>query len=124
MNQSPSSSRGRDEMYPRIRLGEASVAIKDQECQRVIRIVAVLSQQRSTQVALHGNQVKWRLALMMLQPTRPAAAEVAQPIKNNHSAFHFLSHLVRGATDRSPGLEFLHKVQVVLSSIAQLPLSY
>jgi hypothetical protein len=28
---------------------------------------------------------------MMLQPTCPAAAEVAQPIKNNYSAFHFPS---------------------------------
>jgi hypothetical protein len=76
-------------MYPRIRLGEASVAIKDQECQRVIRIVAMLRQQRSTQVALHGNELKWWLALMILQPTCPAAAEVAQPIKDNYSVFHF-----------------------------------
>ena len=91
MNQSPPSSGGSDEMYPRIRLREASVAIKDQECQRVIRIVAMLSQERSTQVALHRNQVKRRLALVMLQPPCPAAAEVAQTIKNNYSAFHFLS---------------------------------
>jgi hypothetical protein len=53
-------------MYPRVRLGEAAVAIEDQECQRVIRIVAILSQQRSAQIALHGNQVKRGLALVML----------------------------------------------------------
>jgi hypothetical protein len=63
--------------------------LNDQECQRVIRIVAVLRQERSTQVALHGNELKWWLALMILQPTCPAAAEIAQPIKNNYSVFHF-----------------------------------
>jgi hypothetical protein len=78
-------------MYPRVRLGEAPVSIQDQECQWLIRIVAMLSQERSTKVALHGNQVKRRLALMILQPTCPAAAEVTQPIKNNYSVFHFLS---------------------------------
>jgi hypothetical protein len=77
-------------MYPRIRLSEASVAIKDEECQRVIRIVAMLSQEGSAQVALHGNEAKWWLALMMLQPTRTATAEVAKPIKNNYSPIHFL----------------------------------
>jgi hypothetical protein len=89
VNHSPSSSRASDEMYPRIRLGEGSVAIKDEECQRVVRIVAVLSQECSTQVALHGNELKCWLALMILQPTCPTAAEVAQPIKHNYSVFHF-----------------------------------
>jgi hypothetical protein len=55
--------------------------LNDQECQRVIRIVAVLRQERSTQVALHGNELKWWLALMILQPTCPAAAEIARPSK-------------------------------------------
>src|SRR5262245_64906233 len=76
-------------MYPRIRLGDALVAIKDQECQWVIMIVAGLSQQRSSSVALHGNQGKRWVALMMLPPPCPAAAEVAHPIKNNYSAFSF-----------------------------------
>ena len=73
-------------MYPRIRLRETSLAIEDQERQRVVRIVAVSRQQGSTLVALHGNQGKWRVALMMLQPACPAAAEVAQPVKNNYPA--------------------------------------
>ena len=66
MSESPPSSRGSDEVYPRVRLGEAPVTIKDQECQRVIRMVTVLSQQGSTQIALHGNQVKRGLTLVML----------------------------------------------------------
>lgn len=66
MNQSPPSSCGSDEMYPRARLGEASLAIQDQECQRVTRIVAMLSQQRSAAIALHRNQLKRGLALVML----------------------------------------------------------
>jgi len=90
-------------MYPRIRLGEASVAIEDQECQRVIRIVAMLNQEHSTQGALHGNQVTRWLALMMLQPTCPAAAEVTQPIKNNYSAFHFSSLPERAVAVRRLG---------------------
>lgn len=53
-------------MYPRARLGEASLAIQDQECQRVTRIVAMLSQQRSAAIALHRNQLKRGLALVML----------------------------------------------------------
>ena len=89
MNHSPSSSCGSDEMYPRIRPGETSIAIEDDECQRVIRIIAVLRQQHSTHVALHGNELKWWRALMILQPACPAAAEVTQPIKNNYSVFHF-----------------------------------
>ena len=91
MNQSPPSSGGSDEMYPRVRLGQAPLAIQDQECQRVIRLIAMLSQQRSTQIALHRNQVKRGLTLVMLQPPRPATTEVAQPIKNSYSVlgFHF-----------------------------------
>jgi hypothetical protein len=98
-------------MYPRIGLREALVAIKDQECERVIWIVAVLSQQRSTSVALHGNQGKRWVALMMLQPPCPAAAEVAHSIKNNYSAFRFQGGLpvrcvpVRGCVRASARLE-------------------
>ena len=66
MSESPPSSRGSDEVYPRVRLGEASLAIQDQERQRVIRMVTVLSQQGSTQIALHGNQMKRGLTLVML----------------------------------------------------------
>ena len=79
-------------MYPRVRLGQAPFAIQDQECQRVIRLIAMLSQQRPTQIALHRNQVKRGLTLVMLQPPRPATTEVAQTIKNSYSVlgFHFL----------------------------------
>jgi hypothetical protein len=76
-------------MDPRVRLGEASVAIKDQECQRVIRIVAMLGQQCSAELALHGNQAERRLGLVMLQPPCPAAAEVAQPIEDHDSVSGF-----------------------------------
>lgn len=40
---------------------------------------------------MHGDQAKRRIALMILQPPCPAATEVAQTIKNNHSVrdFHF-----------------------------------
>ncbi len=53
-------------MYPRVRLGQAPLAIQDQERQRVIRIIAMLSQQRPTQIALHRNQVKRGLTVVML----------------------------------------------------------
>ena len=66
VNQPPPSSGGSDELYPRVRLGQAPLAIQDQECQRVIRIIAMLSQQRPTQIALHRNQVKRGLTLVML----------------------------------------------------------
>jgi len=66
VNQSPPSSGGSDEMYPRVRLGQAPLAIQYQECQRVIRIIAMLSQQRPTQIALDRNQVKRGLTLVML----------------------------------------------------------
>ena len=89
MNQSPPSSGGSGEMYPRVRLGQAPLAIQDQECQRVIRLIAMLSQQRSTQIALHRNQVKRGLTLVMLQPPRPATTEVAQTIQKQLLGFGF-----------------------------------
>jgi hypothetical protein len=89
VSQSPPSSRGSDEIYPRVRLGKASLAIQDQECQRVIGIVAMLSQLRSAEIALHRNQVKRGIALVMLQPLCPAATEVAQAVKNDDSALGF-----------------------------------
>jgi hypothetical protein len=114
-------------MYPGVRLGEASIAINDQECQRIIRIVAVLDQQRSAQIALHGNQVKRWLARVTLQPPCPAATEVAQPIEDNYSAFPFhylrpLDHAFRrglpnahAAMSPGPLLEnFSHQVEMIL----------
>jgi hypothetical protein len=53
----------------------------------VIRIEPVLDQQRSTKVALRGNQAKGWFGLVMLQPPRPAATEVAQPIEDHDSVF-------------------------------------
>jgi hypothetical protein len=76
-------------MDPRVRLSEGLTAIKDQECQRVIRIEPMLDQQRSTMVALHGNQAKGWLSLVMLHPSCPAAAEVAQAIEDHDSVFGF-----------------------------------
>lgn len=76
-------------MYPRIRLGETALAIQDQECHRVVRIIALLSQQRSAEIALHGNQMKRWLALVMLQPLCPAATEVAYAVEDNYPAFDF-----------------------------------
>ena len=80
-------------MYPGISLSEALLAIDNEECQRVIRIVAVLNQQLSAWSALHGNQAKGRYGGMLLQPTRSAAAEVAQAVKDNQSSLglHWLA---------------------------------
>jgi hypothetical protein len=64
-------------MDPRVRLRETPLAIKDEECQRIIWVIAVTSQERSTKVALHGNEAERRLALVMLEPPRTAAAEIA-----------------------------------------------
>lgn len=71
-------------MYPRVGLGETSLAIQDQECQGVIWVIALLSQQCSTALALHGNEVKRWFALIALQPLRPAAAKVAYAIEYNY----------------------------------------
>ena len=73
-------------MYPRVGLGEAAFAIQDQERQRIIRIVALLSQQCSPQIALHGSQMKRWLALVMLQPLCPAATEVAYAVEHDYPA--------------------------------------
>ena len=81
------------------------IAIQDQECQRVIRIIAMLSQQRPTQLALHRNQVKRGLTLVMLKPPRPAATEVAQTIKNSHSVLGFHSETWRSVRRRSGALD-------------------
>jgi hypothetical protein len=66
VNQSPTSSGGRNEMDPRIRLDEATVAIKHQKRQGVIWIVVVLGQKRSAKLALHGDQTKRWLGPVML----------------------------------------------------------
>ena len=89
MDQSPPTSSGSNEMYPRVRLGEAALTIQNQERQRIIRIVALLSQQRSAEIALHGNQMKWWLTLVMLQPLCPAATEVAYAVEDNYPALDF-----------------------------------
>lgn len=85
MHQSPPSSRGDDEMDPRVRLGEALTAIKDEERQWIVRVVAVLSQKSSTTVALHRNQEKGRLGWVMLEPASPTCAQIAQPIEDHYS---------------------------------------
>jgi hypothetical protein len=72
-------------MDPRVRLREALAAIKDQECQWIVRVIAVLGQERSTMVAFHGNQEKGWLGLVMLQPASAATAEIAQPIEDHYS---------------------------------------
>jgi hypothetical protein len=74
MHQAPPSSRGDDEMDPRVRLGETLAAIKHQECQRIIRVIPVLSQKRATAVVLHGNQEKGWLGRVTLEPARTARA--------------------------------------------------
>ena len=80
-------------MYPGVRLVKAFAAIQDQKCQWVVRIVSMLSQQHSTEVALHRHQAKRRPALMSLQPSCPATTEVAEPVEDNYSVFalHCLS---------------------------------
>ena len=91
MSDSPPPSRSDDQMYPGVGLGEASIAVQDQEGQRIIGIVAVLSQEPSARITLHRNQLKRRFAWMILEPACPTATEVAQPIKYNCSilGFHF-----------------------------------
>ena len=76
-------------MDPRVSLGEATVAIEHQKRQGVIRIVAVLGQERSAKLALHGDQTKRWLGLVMLQPLGSAAAEVAKTIKDDDAVFSF-----------------------------------
>ena len=79
-------------MDPGVRLRKASAAVKDQECQGVIRVMAVLDQEGSSKIALHWNQTKRWLGRVMLQPLRPAATEVAQPIEDNDSILVFTLH--------------------------------
>jgi hypothetical protein len=76
-------------MDPGVRLGEALAAVEHQECQGVIGVVAVLGQERSTELALHRNQTKRRLSLVTLQPPYPTATEVTEAIKNNYAALGF-----------------------------------
>jgi hypothetical protein len=76
-------------MDPRISLGEALAAIKHQKRQRVIRIVAVLGQKRSAKIALHRDQTKRWLGLVILQPPGSAAAEVAKTVKDDDAVFSF-----------------------------------
>jgi hypothetical protein len=72
-------------MNPSVRLRQALPAIEDQECQRIIRVIAVSGQERSTTVALHGNQEKGWLGSMTLQPASAPTAEIAQPIEDHYS---------------------------------------
>ena len=46
----------------------------------------MLRQQCAAERALHGDQAKRWIALMILQPPHPAATEVAQTIENYDSA--------------------------------------
>lgn len=74
-------------MDPGVCLRKGLAAVKDQECQRVIRVIAVLHQESSSKIALHGNQTKWWLGGVTLKPLRPAAAELTQPIEDDDSVF-------------------------------------
>jgi len=89
MHQSPPSFRGDDEMDPRVRLREAVAAIKNEECQRVIRVIAVLRQKRPATVVLHGNQEKGRFGRVALEPARATCAQIAEPIEDHYSALRF-----------------------------------
>jgi hypothetical protein len=71
-------------MDPRVRLGEALAAIKHEECQWIIRVIAVLGQKRSTTVALHRNQEKGRLGGVTLEPASASCAQIAQPIEDHY----------------------------------------
>jgi hypothetical protein len=85
-SQPPRSAGCSDQVYPRIRLGEASLTIQNQKRQRVIRIVAVSSQERAPQIALHRNQVKWWRTRMMLEPLCTTTTEIAQTVEDDYSA--------------------------------------
>jgi len=76
-------------MDPRVGLGYALFSIDHEEGQRVVGIVSVLGQERSAQLALHRNQPKRRVALVVLQPPRPTAAEVAQTVENDYPVWCF-----------------------------------
>ena len=67
MHQSPPSSRGDDEMDPRVGLGEALTAIKNEERQWIVRVIAVS-----------------RLGWVLLEPASPTCAQVAQPIEHHY----------------------------------------
>ena len=89
MNQSPASSRGRNEVDPRVRLGETAATIEHEKRQGVIRIVTVLGQKRSAELALHGDKTKRWLRLVTLQPPGSATAEVAKTIEDDDAVFSF-----------------------------------
>lgn len=72
-------------MDPRVRLREALAPVKDQECEWIIRVIAVLGQERPTGLALHGDQKKGWLGLVPLQPASAAGTEIAQPIEDHYS---------------------------------------
>lgn len=99
MRSSPDPSGGSDETYPGVRLGEALATIQDQERQRVVRIVTMPCQQSPTLFTLHGKQLKWRFARMLLEPACSATTEVAEPIEYDYPIFRFhvvsLRHFTR-----------------------------
>ena len=86
MDESPPSSGRGHEMDPRLRLGEAAVAIEDQKRQRVIRIVATLRQQGPTELTLHGHQLERWLDRVTPDPTGPGTAEMAKTIEHHHAS--------------------------------------
>jgi len=89
MDQPPPSSGCGHEMDPRVRLGKAAVAIKNQKRQGVIRIVAVLRQQRPAELTLHGHQPeRWRDPVT-LDPTGPTTTEIAKTIEDQQASVTF-----------------------------------
>src|SRR5262249_15635888 len=89
MDQSPPSSGCGHEMDPRVRLGDAAVAIKDQKRQRIIRIVATLRQRRPTELTLHGHQLERWLDRVTPNPTGPGTAEMTKTIEHHHAGVVF-----------------------------------
>lgn len=63
--------------------------VQDQKRQWVIRIVTMPCQQSSTLFTLHGKQLKWRFAGMLLEPACPATTEVAETIEYDYPIFCF-----------------------------------
>jgi len=67
-------------------LRKVSIPVKDQKGQRVVWVVTMLGQQRSTNVTLHGHQSERRLNLMTPQKSHPTAAYVAECIEYNQAS--------------------------------------
>jgi hypothetical protein len=88
-------------MDPRVRLAKATIAIEDEERQGILRVVSMLRQQRPAELTLHGHQLKGWLDPVPLDPTGPAAAEIAEAIEH-HQASVILNCCPPGIHNPSP----------------------